>query len=748
MNDQIEGRISRHLHNQAPLINVGAPSVIAVTRRAAQRRIRRRAAVGVMSTAAVSAGTIFGIQALSRTQTHRLRPAGTPTEQSPGGGIGRLTAVDPSLVWNTVEPDSTKALGSTALMTSTADGFIAWSTQPGRSNDFAPKLYRSTDGVNWTVAGDAPNTGNAHQFTSDGKRLFSFATTAAPAPVNGSRFGLEVGASDDAGATWQPTELPVDLGDLSGLHGKVEAYVTPLSIAAGSKGVLAVVGVQPRFAPEVERQLGGGINGVTAEGVLRANSCVGEATTIVVGAAGGGLPDGTYPAMSGQSVHTTPADTALAGTVPGDVTTTELTGAAITGAAATSTTVTGIAPGETAPAGTDSVGTARVGAVTDSTVPVTDGTTPACDTSATAPATPAVVAWSDLGIDPATAAIFGGAPRLFLSGDGTTFTPVAFPDVAPGGQVVGVNSIATADGFALTVSTIAAGTARGGVESRLFTSTDGSTWVSYDIASLYVSSLGRLADGAIGVVGTDVDGSPIASVLRDGVVRSTGLNGLLGPADGRSARMSVQQSAVGPTGFTMVASVFRDSVVEAGGVSITRDGVTMTIEDGNGTASFVDAATGEVLGRLSPTSGPTGQVHQQPQNADGTLDYAIAAADGSTRTTFTGMEVQQHLAQVYAERQSLTPSTLVLHSDDGLDWSREDLDAIAGFPAYGVMRVQSTSTSVLITLVKQPLAATDGTVSGTAPADTAPAPTVPTPGAPGSDAQIPQTVVLVGTRKA
>lgn len=86
----------------------------------------------------------------------------------------------------------------------------------------------------------------------------------------------------------------------------------------------------------------------------------------------------------------------------------------------------------------------------------------------------------------------------------------------------------------------------------------------------------------------------------------------------------------------------------------------------------------------------------------------------------------------------------MLHSSNGVDWSREDLDTLAGFPTNGVTRIQSSATSVLITLVRltQPPAgiAPDGTTPDTAPAGTAPARTTP-----GAEAPIPQTIVLVGT---
>lgn len=100
--------------------------------------------------------------------------------------------------------------------------------------------------------------------------------------------------------------------------------------------------------------------------------------------------------------------------------------------------------------------------------------------------------------------------------------------------------------------------------------------------------------------------------------------------------------------------------------------------------------------------------------------------------------MQQRLEQVYSEHSSDNASTLLLHSADGLNWSRESLDAIAGFPTYGPTRIQSTTTNVLITLAKR----TDVPTASTVPAAT------DVTGANTGAGPLPAIVVLVGTPKS
>ena len=473
--DDIERRISRHLQQQSRLMNVGAPSLISVTRRAAQRRGRRRATLGVVTTAAVSIGTIAGIQALSRSGASPARPSSTTVPNGPGPSTPQLQPVDPSLVWNTVRPDSTQALGYTNSLIHTADGFLAFSTTPGHSDDAVGQLYRSADGITWQPTAPIDGLSSFTAVTaSDNGRLFTFATAPATAAGLASEPSLRVSA--DTGATWQPLNLPLDLGDLSGLNGNATVAVTPVAVAAGAAGVIAVAGVTLRFSDEIRRNYPN-IVGWTADGLQVASPCDPSSATTIVEFG------------------------------PGATT------------AQIATTVSGVMVGSTTPS-------TRGGEVAASTTAqpevVTAPVSPDCPSAAQGSS---VVPWSAVGIDPATAARLIGRPRVFVSADGEQFTAAATPAVGNGEGNGQVRALSTSDGYALLVTS--ANQANGKTDAQLLTSTDGMAWTAHEILTRYPVAFGELADGSLAVTGSDAGGQASSDVLRNGVVQSTRLAGLL-----------------------------------------------------------------------------------------------------------------------------------------------------------------------------------------------------------------------------
>ena len=70
-------------------------------------------------------------------------------------------------------------------------------------------------------------------------------------------------------------------------------------------------------------------------------------------------------------------------------------------------------------------------------------------------------------------------------------------------------------------------------------------------------------------------------------------------------------------------------------------------------------------------------------------------ADGTVRVTFTSADLQT----LYDKQGTYLPKTVVLHSTDGLSWSRDDVRPIVGFDTFGTTRVQVTDSNVLISLV-------------------------------------------------
>lgn len=657
MND-LDERLTRHLERQARLIDVGAPSMVHVTRRAAQRRNRRRTAVGIVGTAAVSVATIAGIQALSRPNGgKRIVPVSpTATTETPGvGTVQQAQSIESNLVWNRFEPDSAAALGFGFGQVATSNGLFAWSTQPGRSDSPSQVLYRSDDGVSWQQVTDSTGAPPA-RLTAAGDQIYSFGTTTATAAGLSTQPTLRV--STDA-VDWQDLDLPIDLGDLSGLGPDVTAVIEPTAFAVGEHGAIAIVTVRPRLSGELIAQLGA-VQRIDAAGVTIADQCAASSVTTTMVMAGG-------PAV---------------GTAP-------------------PRTVEVTAPASTTPAAAD--------ATTTTTMEMTPakGTSPSCPQDAAPEHTRP---WSDLGVDPAAAAVFARPAQVFVSTDGQHFVAAGeLPALPTGTQYADTRAIATPDGFAVLRNS--AGPDGQSQPAELLTSGDGSTWQSTEIGGGGGTvAFGRLADGSI--VNLSYGGSsPSVWILRDGTTQTVSLDGVVTSDDGPYATLSgISYGDVSDTGITLIGYINNDVVKAAGQPSMTRDGVTLTLLDGNGRLRFTDAATGAEL----PT--PDGVL-------DRTSDFVVwdvTAADGSI-VRFSGEDVGALYPNDSSAQQ---PRMVVLHSADGVSWTRDDLATIAGLdPAtpIGAVNVLAEGNKVIISTTEVPLGATD-------------------PNGP-----LPKTVVMVGT---
>jgi hypothetical protein len=207
------------------------------------------------------------------------------------------------------------------------------------------------------------------------------------------------------------------------------------------------------------------------------------------------------------------------------------------------------------------------------------------------------------------------------------------------------------------------------------------------------------------------------AVSTDGVEWSKmTLAGLLDPEDGTSAQLNVGMSAAGPGGITAIAGIDVDAALEAGGFSIEKDGVRLTMTESRYQAMVAsDIATGEELGRWDGRT---------PPDANATLGYdehgtgfRVLNPDGTVRVRFTDADMQE----LFLQQGGYSPKSVVLHSTDGINWSRDDVSPIAGFDSVGATRVQVTDSSVLISMVDANSRDAQGT---------------------------PKTVVLVGTAKS
>ena len=662
MNDfnTFEQDLADKLQRQAQAVDIADTSVANVISRGRQRAERRRVAVGI-AVVVVLAGTVIGtIQVLSKPQTHRVAPS---TDSLPGDEVATpsvtiagaplsddltpVTRVDSNMLWNVVEPGSTEALGSIIWDNSAVGNqkppYLAWSSAPGKSakQEFVPTLYRSDDGIHWTPSGGESFTQPAVSMRGVGSRngrMFAFGTAAATAPIpNGGGGEVVVDVSDDQGASWRDITLPIDLRGLATSAG-VQSVGFQGDMVASDAAVIAV-GVP---SVNIDQSTFAGGNGVyipQRDGAISETfpTCGRDvtATTIVVG--GGGYVAGTTPAV------TAPADT--------------------TAADVTSTTDVGVA-----------------------------NTKSADCTGDTGPRQSALIPWSDLGVDPAAiAAMF--TPRVFVSTDGENFVEGTFPALPDSYQMGQIDISAIDSGYIATAQLY---DPLGGASlSKLYTSADGMTWSESDMPAGQYNVVSVLTDGTIVAFGYDlISPKPFTAVSTDGVEWSkVSLASLIDPTDGSSAQLNVLLSGAGPGGITVVAGVDVDAAVEAGGLSIDKDGVRLTMTESRSQAmTATDIATGEELGRWDGRTPPDSAAKLGYDN-DGNI--RLLAPDGTVRVTFSSADLQT----LYDQQGTYPPKTVVLHSADGFNWSRDDVGPIVGFDSFGSSRVQVTNDNVLVSLV-------------------------------------------------
>jgi len=294
----------------------------------------------------------------------------------------------------------------------------------------------------------------------------------------------------------------------------------------------------------------------------------------------------------------------------------------------------------------------------------------------TTPIASGLLPLSQFDIDPATVAA-RQTPRAFASTDGAQFTEVSFPtlpdDVIPDG--VGMQVIGTAAGFYAVLNGL---TINGVYSKYVFHSADGSAWTQ--MATTQVQISGVLDDGTL--VGQEWSATNGGRVLlsRDGSNwQSYDLSPLLDPSDGTVVSMNALLT-VGPDGITAVATLTNDPIAEAGGLRLVKDGVRAELLSTNDAIKFYDDATGAEL-----------QI--QPEDDGGAT--VLDANDGHAITTFSVMEIKQLGTSSIAGVQSAA----LLHSSDGIHWSRENLADLTGSTNTSAGFVRLIGDTVVVTVV-------------------------------------------------
>ncbi|CAN5507517.1 hypothetical protein BH10ACT2_BH10ACT2_10890 [soil metagenome] len=342
------------------------------------------------------------------------------------------------------------------------------------------------------------------------------------------------------------------------------------------------------------------------------------------------------------------------------------------GCVVVATTTVGLVaiPAETAPA---------------DTTPATDG--PATANDDTSPTISDLIPLSDYGIDPATV-VAARTPRAFFSTDGNTFTEATFPalpsDVLPNGDM----SVLTAGGqFYATLSVNWFDPSQGWGDGQLiYRSRDGATWEQVGDRTSFKGRnlLGVLPDGTMVAGSYNPGGFSDIATSVDGVTWLVhDLTPLIEPSDGEIVVMDPGAITVNGGGITAIGYVRNDPIAEAGGQSMERDGVRVEVQS-------------SILNILRAYDSATGdEISQQNLRYTNVGDVEVLADDGSVRATFTSSEWQGLMNSTDGQRLT----RVLLHSDDGFQWSRENLADLTGSADAGPGFFQFHDGKVLITLV-------------------------------------------------
>jgi hypothetical protein len=189
----------------------------------------------------------------------------------------------------------------------------------------------------------------------------------------------------------------------------------------------------------------------------------------------------------------------------------------------------------------------------------------------------------------------------------------------------------------------------------------------------------------------------------DGSWTTALLDDLSSPPDGVKTSFGNTAVAVGPTGITVVAVQYIDAVAQAGGAELSRDGIIMRAEDGNGEFSFIEESTGTTLASTSGRIPSTDLVSLDPN----TGGYEVRLeSGGDVVATFTADEMFTRMNDITMAGPQ--PTTSVFHSTDGIAWSRESLNELAG-QQVGSAGVRLTDTQILVAATLRDQTAADGT---------------------------------------
>jgi hypothetical protein len=232
----LDRNIYEQLQARSARVIVSAGDVDAVVARGRARRRRRRGATGLAVIAA--AGAVTGGVLTHTSQGHKaIVSTGIPTVPA--------VSINPQLTWRAAPVQA--GLSPLTSLSNTGGAAYAVSTAPGQvvtQGSGTTTLYRSSDGLTWTPA-NGPAGLSVADVSVDGSRVYSVGTgQATAATAVSSAEQATVSWTANGGGSWQHSALPVDL---SAPAGSLTINGVSVQVAAGQRGVVAVLGVGVTF---------------------------------------------------------------------------------------------------------------------------------------------------------------------------------------------------------------------------------------------------------------------------------------------------------------------------------------------------------------------------------------------------------------------------------------------------------------------------------------------------------------------
>ncbi|MGE3324644.1 MAG: hypothetical protein AB7N61_04480 [Acidimicrobiia bacterium] len=543
-----------------------------------------------------------------------------------GSDAGRAELVNGDLTWTT--SPAPVGLGYGWSTARDGDTLYALSTEPGKQANFeqpaVKMLYRSTDGRTWEPSA-LPADLSVNSLAANSGNLYAVGT--APSTKSSADDLPDAGepvvaTSVDGGRSWTRSTLPVDLTKLQSTGGAPYVFT---QIAAGPSGVVAMVST------------GGQVNSVRLlpAGVDYSWGWRADADGITVGDR---PSDAELEALKAQLCEPE-AEFIVSDTQ-------------------------------------NSMGGHLSCEYSDEDAPPMEW-----DPSVINPATGTLYSWASLGVDVDTAALLSGATIAFHSSDGTDFRRTGTIATGNSANVQGMTALGNGFVAALAHFSLSANSV------EMLWSPDGSNWSTastLDLGNGWPFTLTE-SNGVAVLIAQDTNGVLTSHTSTDGTTwTSTDLTGLLDLQ--RGARVYVENVGSGPLGLVIAVGQEIDDVAAAGGVSFTKNGITVRLENRTGTASILDA-DGSVIATTTNIWYPTdtrrirlGAVgdFKRPQ------DREIVSADGTVLAVIT---------------------------DD-------DLNAALGLPARGEVPPAATSIAPTAEGARQAataaVAGSDATVNGSA----------------------------------